>query len=77
MGRSGVLGTVSPHGISSISWSPLLESPEDTSTTSGSGCGVKGRGGCLTCSCLVLGKRPRSRSPIGAHLQMFLEIMCP
>ena len=56
VGCLGVLGTVSPCGISSISQSPLLESPEDTSTTSGSGCGVKGLGGSLTCNGLVFGK---------------------
>ena len=56
VGLSRVLGTVSPCGISSISRSPLVQSPEDTSTTSGSGCGVKGLGGGLTCNGLMLGK---------------------
>ena len=56
VGRSGVLGTVFPRGISSISRSPDVESPEDTSTTSGSGCGMKGLGSGLTCSGLMLGK---------------------
>ena len=37
VGRSGVLGTVSPCDISSISWSPLLEPFDDTSTISVSG----------------------------------------
>ena len=56
MGRSGVLGTVLPCGISSISWPPLLEPFDETSTTLGSGCGVKGWGRGLTCNGLVLGK---------------------
>ena len=55
-GTFSVLGTVSPHGISSISRLPLLEPSNETSTTSGSGCGVEGRGSGLTCSGLLLGK---------------------
>ena len=56
VGCSGVLGTVSPRGISSISRSPDVESPKDTSTTLGSGCGIKGRVCGLTCSGLIIGK---------------------
>ena len=55
-GTFGVLGTVSPRGISSISRFSPVESLDETSTISGSGCGVKGQGRGLTCSGLVLGK---------------------
>ena len=37
VGCSSVTGTVSPRGISSTSWSPVLEPFDETSTTSGSG----------------------------------------
>ena len=56
VGCPSVLGIVSPRDISSISWSPLLEPLDETSTTSSSGWGVNGLSRGLTCKGAVLGK---------------------